>query len=432
MHQTPGSRDGELPGRVLSRGRARDISLRQSIAFWLIPVLCAVTAVGAQTPTQAPAGQPPATPAAPQGRGGGRGGLPPVVSPEVNPDKTITFRFRAANAKEVTLRGELDGKTYPMTKGENGVWSVTIGPLAPDVYNYQFDADGVIAMDPVNPSVKLGFGGFPPANMVEVPGDEFDDARDVPHGSVRMETYHSKTLGVPRTAWIYTPPGYDRGNTRYPVLYLLHGAGNTDSSWMLTGRANYILDNLIAEKKAKPMIIVTPFGYARMGVGTGPERAVIGAPTPGAAPAPNAGLGGGLIGKDLLSDLIPYIEQNFRTLKDPDNRAIGGLSMGGGHTANISFANPKLFRYVAIMSAGAANADQNYPEFFKDADAINKQFKLLWIGVGKDDFALNGSKALSDLLNKHNIKHTYRVTEGRHEWVIWRHHLHEVAPQLFK
>jgi len=394
-----------------------------------IAVMLAFSVGHAQTPQTPPAGAAP--PQAP-GRGGGRGG-PPVVSPEVNADRTVTLRFRAPNAKEVTLIGELDGKTYPMTKGENGVWTVTVGPLAPDVYNYQFNADGVIAMDPVNPSVKLGWGGFPPANMFEIPGDEFDDARDVPHGSVRMETYHSKTLGVPRTAWIYTPPGYDRGSTRYPVLYLLHGAGNIDSSWFLTGRANYILDNLIADKKAKPMIIVAPFGYPRMGVGTGPERPVIGAPTPGGPPPPpTAALGGGLIGKDLMNDLIPYIELTFRTLKDPANRAIGGLSMGGGHTANISFANPKQFTYVAIMSAGAANADQMYPEFFKNGDAINKQWKLLWVGAGKDDFALNGSKALSELLTKNNIKHTFRVTEGRHEWVIWRHHLHEVAPLLFK
>jgi enterochelin esterase family protein len=384
-------------------------------------VTLTIAAVGAE------AGQPPAAPQAP-GRGGGRGG-PQIVSPEVGADRTVTFRFRAPNAREVTLIGELDGKPHPMTKGDAGIWTVTIGPLAPDVYNYQFNADGVIAMDPVNPSVKLGFGGFPPASMVEVPGDEFEDARPVPHGSVRMETYHSKSLGVPRTAWIYTPPGYDRGSTRYPVLYLLHGAGNIDSSWMLTGRANYILDNLIADGKAKPMIIVTPFGYARMGVGTGPERPVAGAAAPA---APGGGLGGGAVGKDIIEDLIPFVDANFRTLKNPDNRAIGGLSMGGGQTAAISFANPKLFRYVAIMSAGSNNAEQNYPEFFKDAAAVNKQFKLLWIGVGKDDFALAGSKALSDLLTKHDIKHSYRVTEGRHEWVIWRHHLREVAPLLFR
>jgi enterochelin esterase-like enzyme len=372
-------------------------------------------------------------PAAPAGRGG-----PPIVSPEVGADRTVTFRFRAPNATEVTLIGELDGKTHPMTKGDNGIWTVSIGPLAPDVYNYQFNVDGIIAMDPANPSVKLGFGAFPPANMVEVPGDEFDDAREVPHGSVRMETYHSKTLGVPRTTWIYTPPGYDRGTTRYPVLYLLHGAGNTDSSWMLTGRANYILDNLIADGKAKPMIIVTPLGYARIGVGTGPDRPVTGAAPPAApgttpTPTPGGALGGGLIGKDLLNDLIPFVEANFRTLKDADNRAIGGLSMGGGQTAAITFANPKLFRYVAIMSAGSNNAEQNYPDFFKNAEAANKQFKLFWIGVGKDDkLVMSGSQALTDALTKNNIKHTYRVTEGRHEWVVWRHHLKEVAPLLFK
>jgi enterochelin esterase family protein len=220
-----------------------------------------------------PAGQAPATSAQPPAPGrGGRG--PQLVSPDIKPDNTVTFRFRAPNAKEVRLIGELDGKSYPMTKDEAGVWSVTIGPLAPDVYNYQFNVDGVIAMDPVNPAVKLGFGAFPPANMFEIPGDEFDDARSVPHGTVRIETYHSKTLGVPRTVWIYTPPGYETGNTKYPVFYLLHGSGNIESSWMLTGRANYILDNLIAEGKAKPMIIVNPLGYPRQGVNLAPERPV--------------------------------------------------------------------------------------------------------------------------------------------------------------
>jgi enterochelin esterase-like enzyme len=236
---------------------------------------------------------------------------------------------------------------------------------------------------------------------------------------------------------VYTPPGYDRGNTRYPVLYLLHGAGNIESSWMLTGRANYILDNLIADGKAKPMIIVNPLGYVRMGVGLGPDRPVAAvAATTAAAPAgggPGAGIGGGAFGKDLLDDVVPFVEAKYRTLKDADNRAIGGLSMGGGQTAAIGFSNTKLFRYIVIMSAGSNNADQNYPDFFKNADATNKQLKLLWVGVGKDDgLAGGGSKALDELLTKNNIKHTYRVTEGRHEWVVWRHHLHEVAPLLFK
>jgi enterochelin esterase family protein len=375
--------------------------------------------------TQAPAGQTPA----PGARGGGRGG-PQLVSPEVKADNTVTLRFRAPNAQQVTLIGELDGKTYPMTKDEAGVWSATIGPLAPDVYNYQFNVDGVIAMDPVNPAVKLGFGAFPPANMFEIPGDEFDDARNVPHGAVRIETYHSKTLGVPRTVWVYTPPGYESGSTRYPVFYLLHGSGNIESSWMLTGRANYILDNLIAEGKTKPMIIVNPLGYARQGVNLAPERPVAAAAPPA---GPGGAVGGGLVGQDLLQDVIPFIEQKFRTLKDADNRALGGLSMGGGQTVAIGFANPDTFHSLVVMSAGGTNVEQNYPAFFKDPAATNKKLKLLWVGVGKDDkLVMTGTMALKESLTKAAIKHTFRETEGRHEWVVWRHHLREVAPLLFR
>lgn len=396
-------------------------------------VACAflVIAVHGQAPGQAgPAGPSPAGQGrGPGARGGGRG--PQLVSPEVKPDRTVTFRFRAPNAKEVTLIGELDGRTYPMTRDDNGVWTATIGPLAPDVYNYQFNADGVIAMDPVNPAVKLGFGNFPPANMFEIPGDEFDDAQNVPHGTVRIETYHSKAMGVPRTLWMYTPPGYERGNTRYPVFYLLHGSGNTESSWMLTGRANYILDNLIAAGKAKPMIIVNPLGYARQGVNLAPERPVAAAPPAGGGPG--GGPGGGLIGKDLLEDVIPFVEQKFRTLKDADNRAIGGLSMGGGQTVAIGFANPDTFHNIVVMSAGATGAETNYPAFFKDPAATNKKIKVLWVGIGKDDkLVMTSSKALHDSLTKAGIEHTYRETDGRHEWVVWRHHLHEVAPLLFR
>jgi enterochelin esterase family protein len=367
------------------------------------------------------------TPAPAGGRGGGRG---QVVSPEVRADGTITFRFNAPNAREVTLIGELDGKTYPMTKNAAGVWEVTVGPWPPNVYNYQFRLDavegrgGVIAMDPANPSVKLGFGGFPPANLVEVPGKdglEFDDARNVPHGSIRVETYHSKSLGVPRTLWIYTPPGYDTGNTRYPVFYLLHGAGNTDSSWMLTGRANLILDNLIAEGRAKPMIIVNPFGFPRQGVGLGPEVAA-----PPSSPDAT-------FAQDLLKDVIPFVEKKFRTLPGADNRALGGLSMGGGQTIAIGFANPDIFHSLVIMSSAAVAADsaaQTYPAFF--TPATNKKLKLLWIAVGKDDGLINGSKALDAALTASGVNHTFLITEGRHEWVVWRHHLREVAPLLFR
>jgi enterochelin esterase-like enzyme len=267
----------------------------------------------------------------------------------------------------------------------------------------------------------------PEATLAAAPTG-FDARREgVPAGLVERIEFDSKVTGGKRPASVYLPPGYS-ADQKYPVLYLLHGIGGNETHWPGPGAAGTILDNLIADGKAKPMIIVNPLGYARQGVNLAPER-----PIAAPAPAGPAGqIGGGLIGKDLLQDVIPFVERKFRTREGADNRAIGGLSMGGGHTANISFANPKHFSYVVIMSAGANNADQNYPEFFKNPDAINKQFKLLWIGVGKDDFALNGSKSLSDLLTKHNIKHTFRLTEGRHEWVIWRHYLHEVAPLLFK
>jgi len=426
-----------------------EASMKRALVYGL--VLASTVLIGrAQTPAT------PATPAAPAGQAGraagGGGGRGMLVSPQVNPDKTITLRFRAPNAKLVEVVGEIEGKpSYEMKPTGNGVWEVTIGPLKPDVYNYNFRVDGVLAIDPYNPWTKIGFGGFPSANLVQVPGDglSFDDAKAVPHGKVIIETYNSKTIGGPRTAWIYTPPGYERGNTRYPVFYLLHGSGNIESSWILTGRANYIMDNLIAEGKAKPMILVMPYGYPTASTGTGapgsPGAAAAPAPpTPAAPPAaaaggtPGAGPGGAnastqQIVNDVISDLLPFVEANYRTLKDADHRAVGGLSMGGGHTIAIGFAHPDLFHYIVVMSAGAANADQTYPGFVNNAAATNKTIKLLWIGVGKDDNLVGGSaKALDATLTAKGVNHKFELTDGRHEWVVWRHHLHDVAPMLFQ
>ncbi len=392
---------------------------------WIVTLVAAAAAIiSGQAPAGAPRGG--------SGRGPGGGGRgPALVSPQVNADKTITLRFRAPNAKEVVAIGEIDGKDHPMTKDDAGTWSVTIGPLAPDVYNYQYRVDGVVAMDPQNPQVKLGFGAFPPASLVEVPGDGlvFDDAKPVPHGTVRLETYDSKTVGAPRTLWIYTPPGYDKGTQKLPVFYLLHGSGNIDSSWILTGRANYIMDNLIAEGKSKPMIIVNPLGYMQQGVGLGPVRAADANATGGGrGPAQ-----GPTFGDDLINDVIPYVESHFRTLKDADHRALGGLSMGGGQTVSIGFPHTELFHTLVIMSAGANNADTTYPAFFADPAATNRKMKLLWLGVGKDDNLVGPSaKALEATLVAKGIKHVYSLSEGRHEWVVWRHALNEVAPQMFK
>jgi enterochelin esterase-like enzyme len=371
------------------------------------------------------AAQPPAGPP------GGRGRGPALVSPEVGADRTVTLRYLAPNAAAVTASGELDGKPHPMTKGENGVWSVTIGPLAPDIYTYSFNVDGVVALDPRNVNTKYGYGGFGPVSIVQVPGDgpQFYDVRAVPHGEVRIKPYVSKTLGVSRTVWIYTPPGYDRGGN-FPVLYLLHGAGDIESGWTMIGRANNIVDNLIAEGKAKPMVIVMPLGHAIQSFWTGPARAAAAA-APAGAPAPGSL---SAFARDLLEDVMPMVEQGYKVSKKAEDRAIAGLSMGGGQTMNIAFNRPELFRYVVAMSPAAGQVnEQNYPAIFKDPSAINKQFKMFWMAVGRDDTLTGpGDRALDEALTKAGIKHSFKLSEGRHEWTVWRNHLNEVAPLLFR
>jgi enterochelin esterase-like enzyme len=369
----------------------------------------------------------------PRGAGAGRGG-PQLISPEVGADRTITFRYSAPNAKQVTVNGELDGNPHPMIKDQNGVWTTKIGPLAPDIYTYSYNVDGAVALDPRNPNTKYGYGGFGAVSVVQVPGDgpQFYDVQPVPHGVVRIHPYLSKTMGLSRTIWVYTPPNYEKSKN-FPVLYLIHGAGDIESGWTMIGRANNILDNLIAAGKAKPMIVVMPLGHAIQSFWTGPAKSAAAA---GAAPAPGAPAGPQILNtfaRDLLEDVMPLVEREYKVSKKADDRAIAGLSMGGGLTMNVAFNRPDLFRYVGIMSSGAQNAEVSYPAFFKDAAATNNQIKLLWIAIGKDDaLAGRGSKTLDEILAKHGINHTYLVTEGRHEWTVWRYHLRNFAPLLFR
>ena len=371
---------------------------------------------------------------------------PPVISPEVSANRTITFRYLAPNAKQVTVSGELDGQPHAMTKDSNGVWSATVGPLVPDIYTYSFNADGVIALDPGNTNTKLGYGWFGAVSVVEVPGDapQFYDSKPVLHGEVRILPYESKTLGLSRTVWIYTPPGYDKGKN-YPVLYLLHGSGDVESGWTLIGRANLILDNLIAEGKAKPMVIIMPLGHTIQSFWTGPAKTV---PNPAMAKAMGGTIddiltamysgdgAGGLspFAKDLLEDVMPTVEKNFKVSTRPEDRAIAGLSMGGGQAINIAFNHPEMFRYLIAMSPAVnGKVDQVYPGFFAKPEMTNKLFKLFWLGVGKDDMLTGpGDRAFHEMLSKHGVTHTFVLSEGRHEWTVWRHHLNEVAPLLFK
>jgi enterochelin esterase family protein len=383
--------------------------------------------LGAHAFVQAPAA------AQTQDRGSGRGGPPSFVSPEVGADGVITLRYFGPQAKEVVARGELDGKPHPLTKGSDGLWSVRIGPLPPDIYTYSFDVDGATSLDPRNANTKYGYGNFGAVSVVQVPGSgpQFYDAKPVPHGEVRILPYQSKSMGVSRTLWVYTPPGYEKGKN-YPVLYLLHGGGDIESGWTMIGRANNILDNLIAEQKAKPMVVVMPLGHAIQSFWTGPASPA-GNAQQGRGGAPGGPQGLNAFAHDFLEDILPLVENTYKVSKQAGDRAIAGLSMGGGLTMNLAFNKPELFRYVVIMSSGSNNAEQSYPGLFKDPPGVNTQFKLLWIAVGKDDaLAGGGAKTLDETLTKNGIRHTYNVTEGRHEWTVWRHHLNDFAQLLFK
>ena len=376
-----------------------------------------------------------------------------MVSPEVNADRTVILRLLAPKATQMNVTGELliGAQPAPMTKGDDGIWTITMPAVPPDVYTYAFSVDGVNTPDPRNPWVKL-VSATGLASQVEVPGEgpQFWDSKPVPHGLLQIVTYESKALGATRQAYVYTPPDYNRSNTRYPVLYLLHGGGDLDPGWSMTGRAHIIMDNLIAEKKARPMVVVMPVARGGGSLGLGPSGMSPGIKAagnivpggPGRAGGPGggrargaAGAGGaGPFAQDFVGDLMPLVEKTFRVSTRPEDRAIAGLSAGGAATVNTAFSRPELFKYVVIMSAGAGqNVEASYPKFFANSAAAAKQWKLLWLGAGDADFALNGTKALDEVLNKHGVKHPLNIRPGyRHEWRLWRQDLWEFAPLLFQ
>jgi enterochelin esterase family protein len=356
-----------------------------------------------------------------------------LISPEVLSDRRATFRIYAPKASEVTLRGDwMEGPgTVKLEKDEKGVWSVTIGPLAPDFYSYSFTVDGVRTLDPKNAMIKQGVASLD--NMFFLPGAEaaFENLQAVPHGEIRKVWYQSSTLGMQRRCHIYFPPGYESGKERYPVFYLLHGGGDEDSGWSTIGRAGFILDNLIAAQKARPMIVVMPNGSL-------PRPANLPPATPGAPPDPavTAALQDRFT-SELLKEIVPFVEKNYRVLAGRDHRAIAGLSMGGGQTTRVVTTNPDQFAYIAVWSAGvnpqtSADFEQRNAAFFSSAEKLNKQIKLFSISVGDKDFALAGSKNLAELLKKHGIKHELHISGGGHTWINWRHYLNELAPRLFQ
>jgi enterochelin esterase-like enzyme len=355
-----------------------------------------------------------------------------LKSTEVAADHKVTFRIYAPKADEVSVSGDFgSGK---MAKDDTGVWSVTVGPLTPDFYSYTFNVDGVRTVDPKNPMTKPGLGSLDSLFLVPGEAAEFEMTKDVPHGDVRAVWYRSGTLDMPRRMHVYTPPGYEGGSEKYPVLYLLHGSGDEDSGWSTIGRAGFILDNLIAAKKAVPMLVVMPNGSL-------PRPTNLAPATPGTPPTPEVRAAReaaqSRFTNELLKEVIPTIEKSFRVKAASSDRALAGLSMGGGQTLRVLTTNPDQFAFVGVWSAGlfGGNADEwekRNEAFLAAADKVNATVKRLEICVGDKDSLAAGSKALAEVLAKRGIKHEVHISGGGHTWINWRHYLSELAPKLFQ
>jgi enterochelin esterase-like enzyme len=340
---------------------------------------------------------------------------------EIHPDRTVTFQLRAPGATDVKISGDFVQGPQTMQKGDDGVWSFTSAPLNPAVYSYTYLIHGVRVLDPVNPNIKPGERTS--ESMFEVKGDQPApyDVQAVPHGTVHVNWYTSKTVGAPRRLYIYTPPGYEAGSARYPVLYLLHGSGDTESGWVTIGRANLILDNLIAAGKAKAMLIVMPYGRPLPAVSLGPVA------NPAAADR-NA------FGNDLLEDVIPFVESHYRVSAKADDRALAGLSMGGGQTLQVGLSHMDTFHYIGAFSAGirGQKPEEQYKDVFADPAGANKRLKVFYIACGKADGLFAASQGLSEALDKAQVKHKFVASEEGHVWRNWRNYLAEFTPMLFR
>jgi enterochelin esterase-like enzyme len=393
--------------------------MRYVFAVFSLILAGACLPVAAQTPgATAPAGQPAAARQRP----------PQLVSPEVGMDRRVTFRILAPQSEDVRFSSsDLPGITAGgvMKKDDRGVWELTLGPVEPGAHRYQFRVNGVAVVDPGNPSASESLSSN--SSLVVVPGSEWMDTKDVSHGAVASVTYHSAALGQFRRMQVYTPPGYEKGRDTYPVFYLLHGAGDSDASWKSVGRAGFILDNLIATGKARPMIVVMPAGHASY------------ASPPSSTPPADAFV------TDFTREIMPYIESHYRTKNDRQSRAIAGLSMGGFQTLNIAIPKLDAFAYVGVFSSGlfgivprpSSSAppapfrweEQNAAKL--DDAGLRKGLKVFWFATGKDDFLLDTTRATVDMFKKHGFPVEFKESGGGHAWANWRDYLIEFAPRLF-
>jgi enterochelin esterase family protein len=301
-----------------------------------------------------------------------------------------------------------------MTRSKTGVWSVTLGPAKPEIYEYNFVVDGLEIVDPANSWLKVWLRNS--KNLVEIPGKEpmFFQEQQVPHGAIHIHKYRSKSLGVTRGLYVYTPPSYETGeNVRYPVLYLLHGMGDCEDAWTVVGRANVIVDNLLTESKARPLVIVMPYGH-----------------TPSAPPDMRSIGNYGAFEKDLIEDVIPYVQERYRVSRDQKDRAIAGLSMGGGQALTVGLGNLELFGWVGAFSS-AVPRDQQFNDLLAKLKVTNEKLNLLWVGCGRKDFLFETNQEFIERLKSDNIKHVAHITDGGHEWRLWRRYLNELVPLLF-
>lgn len=350
--------------------------------------------------------------------------------PVVNQDSTITFKLFAPKAEEVTLTG-IGDSPIPMTKDENGLWSVTTSKIKPDLYTYAYYVDGVRTLDPSNVYTARDIAAL--SNIVILPGGNADmyAVQDVPHGTISKVWYDSPALDSKRRMTVYTPAGYEEDKEkRYPVLYLLHGMGGDEDAWNELGRTQIILDNLISSGKAQPMIVVMPNG-------NGSQTAAPGETSEGQY-TPSSSRSISTPGKfeSSMPDIVNYIDSNYRTIPDKTHRAIAGLSMGGGHSWRISLMNPDMFDYIGLFSAAVRWNGNGVGDQEDLLPYLKRQFEnpptLYWIAIGKDDFLYSLNSEYRNLLDEQKINYEYHESDGGHTWTNWRDYLLIFAPRLFK
>lgn len=357
---------------------------------------------------------------------------PLVVSPQVNADKTVTFRYLARTANTIKLNAQFNKAPVDMSRDTSGIWSVTVGPVEPDIYPYSFNVDGVTVMDPAN----VAF--FPnerfKASLVDIPGDTplVHSMQPVPHGTMTYE-YYPSLEGVTGSLVVYTPPGYDRDQSKkYPVFYLISGTTDTEETWFKVGKTNIILDNLIAAGRAKPMIIVMPYGNVEARIAE--QRGGAKPGDPAGRESDEAVRRAKQFENDLIQNVIPYVEKQYRVIPDRLHRAVGGFSRGGGQTLRAAFGHMDTFAWVCCYSAylSPQEMERSFKPVYDNPDHTNRLLKLLWISVGTDDFLYKGTVEFMDFLKANRVNYKSLITDGGHTWMNTKKYLAATAQLLFQ